>query len=607
MKRRKRALSVALGAMLSLSCAAMAACGEDDQTEQGTLGDGTHYNIIFTLATIPPVLAALDSIENGYPTYAMIERGNTYSGIETTAGLDFHNIGFDPASNTSAGFSEEKFNATVEQIKQLSVKGNEVFHIYLRDADPMFGYALAANAGLGRDQYELILCEDGAASYESFKETYVDGKTVTETDGPYETYRRNVEDMKRKRDDVLSGSKNKIMDLPQGWEYGLAASALENVVWRLQNAEQLYSELEAIGDTKLLAAMGAEGHDESTEYSSRIRSETISYRVNHLSEAKRTAYLSLMYGSYYEDTYSALTRTQLPDGTKVPAKKLIFIGSRVKGSPAVASGEDFGIGGAKSAADVPDSYAALAEKYKTPLLFGTEGDYRIFLDAIQDDANFEGSPTAAQKDAVRVQCFNYYLDYMFTMKFTRAMYGEDYDIIVKGHPSEVLGKHESWTNHYEAEGYCYDLLMDNLVMAFHTSDSVGKFVGMVPYGTAAENLAYLGADISIGGLDSSTYKGYDRSVDVKFILQLVDTDISQNTNVGERFTAGTLFDHNADGSEAKTAFYNNGSLLKALFAYYGSIGDDVRKVQCEELLAAWLAAQSADDVDMQGILTGGRL
>lgn len=608
--KMKRLLAVALGAMLSLSCGAMAACGgNENKTDQetpsgGTPSEGTHYNIIFTLATIPPVLAALDSIENGYPTYAMIERGNTYSGIEKTEGLDFHNIGFDPASNTSAGFSAEKFDATVAQIKTLSVKGNEVFHIYLRDADPMFGYALAANAGLKGDQYELVLCEDGSASYQSFEETYVTGKTVTDgSDQPYEAYLQNVEEMKEKRDAVLAKSDNSITDLPQGWEYGLAASALENVVWRLQDAEQLYDKLEALGNTKLLSAMGAEGHTESTEASSKIRSETISYRVNHLSEAKRTAYLSLMYGSYYEDTYSALTRTQLSDGTKVPAKKLVFIGSRVKGSPTVASGENFGIGGAQSAEDIPDTYAALAEKYKTSLLYGTEADYEIFLGAIENEANYEGSPTEAQKAAVRVQCFNYYIDYMFTMKFTHAMYGKDYDIIVKGHPSEVLGNHATWTNHYVAEDYTYDLLMDNLVLAFHTSDTVGKFIGMVPYGTAAENLAYLGADIAIGGLDSSTYKGYDQTVDVKFLMQLVDTDISQNTNVGERYTAGTLFNHNADGSAAKTAFYNNGSLLQTLSEYYGSINDAARKSEYDTMLSAWLTAHDASAIDEQGILS----
>ena len=35
------------------------------------------YNVIFALATIPPVLSALEAIQNGYPTYVIIERGKT--------------------------------------------------------------------------------------------------------------------------------------------------------------------------------------------------------------------------------------------------------------------------------------------------------------------------------------------------------------------------------------------------------------------------------------------------------------------------------------------------------------------------------------------------
>ncbi len=177
---------------LSAVCAAgFAACAETpaDPTPQDPSGDtfdGTHYNIVFTLATIPPVLAALDSVGNGYETYAMIERGNTYSGIATTEGLNFHNVGFDVTSNKSEGFQEEQFTAMVDCIEELN-KGEEVFHIYLRDADPMFGFALAANAGLKKGQYELILCEDGVSTYTNFRTTYVDGKSVSaQHDEPYE-------------------------------------------------------------------------------------------------------------------------------------------------------------------------------------------------------------------------------------------------------------------------------------------------------------------------------------------------------------------------------------------------------------------------------------
>ena len=58
-------------------------------------------NIIMTAATIPPVVSALESLKNGYPTYAWIERGKTYAGIEDIE--NFTNMGFDIANNASSG------------------------------------------------------------------------------------------------------------------------------------------------------------------------------------------------------------------------------------------------------------------------------------------------------------------------------------------------------------------------------------------------------------------------------------------------------------------------------------------------------------------------
>lgn len=57
------------------------------------------------------------------------------------------------------------------------------------------------------------------------------------------------------------------------------------------------------------------------------------------------------------------------------------------------------------------------------------------------------------------------------------------------------------------EIYRYNELMDKTSQNFYAADSVGKYIGMVPYRTAEENLAYLGADMSICALPSSTYNG----------------------------------------------------------------------------------------------------
>ena len=313
-----------------------------------------------------------------------------------------------------------------------------------------------------------------------------------------------------------------------------------------------------------------------------------------------------MYGDYKDDTLNMLTRTTLSDNsTNVPSKKLIFIGSRINSFPKIATGNNssYGIGGASTYLEVPDSYNDLHAKYKTPLLFGSESDYKVFLDIINNNDNYRSDISETQKQAVRASIFNYYIDYIFTLKFTYETYGSDYDIIIKGHPSEVLGSSSTWTSHYVASDYNFDDLMDKLAFAFHKDDSIGKYIGMIPYGTAAENLAYLGADISIGGLDSSTYQGYEQEVDVKFLLVLTDDDITKNTNVGERYNSNTLFNHTPSGEVSKTTYFNNGYLLKTLKNYYEKKNMTNEASTYNTLLSNWLNARNASDVNEQGIIT----
>ena len=190
------------------------------------------------------------------------------------------------------------------------------------------------------------------------------------------------------------------------------------------------------------------------------------------------------------------------------------------------------------------------------------------------------------------------------MKFTYTLYGGAYDIILKGHPHEVLGEHEEWGGRYnvirrEVEGdglketkFCFDKLLDNALLAFYREDSTGKLIGMVPFGTAAENLAYLGVDITVCGLPSSTYSGLDHGVDVLFLIAETDESIcGDDSQVKDRFNAGNL----TYGDGQLTMFYNNGGVCK----YAAEI---LKSVELEQLFTAWIAANrpGASDIDAQG-------
>ncbi|MCH5148355.1 MAG: hypothetical protein J1G05_03200 [Clostridiales bacterium] len=608
----KKLICIILSLLCAFTTVAFVGCNPENNNESGK-----EYNIIFTLATIPPVLAALDCINNGNETYAFIERGKTYNGIDNVTG--FSNIGFDKANNTSTGFTNADFDTVVDKIKDLNVNGNEKFNIYVCDYTVLMGFGLVASAELKNNQYQIVLCEIGGETYKGLDSDYITGKTVdSSTDEPYEKFLEDITSVKSKIATILSKKKHKV-NFDIGYDLAYPAATLSNVKYLIQDEVNIKNRLEMLGSenckTKLLPVFGFEGN---TDIRINFDFGSISERVERLQPAQKKNYLKLMYGEYFEDTYSTLTRSTLSDNvTEVPSEKLVFIGSRANSYPHLA--KYFGYVDVTDASQVPDSYDELKSMYKTDFLFGKEEDYQLFINELKDATNYENNALPEQEflDAIKVDCFNYYIDYLVTLKFTYLKYGKDYDIVLKGHPSEVLGEHETWNQHYDVsvneQDYRYDKLYDNLLSAFHEQDSIGKYIGLIPFGTAAENLAYLGVDISLCGLSSGTYTGYEQSVDIKFVIATVDTAIDSDTNISGRYANGTLLDHDKNGKEDITAFFNIGNLYKQLIEYYSSEehGNNIYKAYYEDKFKAWLRAvnglaEDADtngyDVDNQGFL-----
>ena len=70
MKLLKKILSI----FLAMNLVWVTGCSNKPKNENDY---ETTYNVIFTLATIPPVIASLESIASGNETFALIERGKT--------------------------------------------------------------------------------------------------------------------------------------------------------------------------------------------------------------------------------------------------------------------------------------------------------------------------------------------------------------------------------------------------------------------------------------------------------------------------------------------------------------------------------------------------
>lgn len=606
-------------------------------TEAGTTAgqpvvEATAYNIIFTLATIPPVLAALDAIQNGNETYAMIERGKTYNGIQKTEGegdnatvveqIDkFHNAGFDPKNNTSLGFTDTEFNTIAAKIKELKTAAGDkpvFFNIYVQDGTALQGAAIAANAGLTKDEFHVIILEDGTGAYAALRNTYIKNKTVTaDSDAPYEEYLAQVANAKAEFEAVMAKTDNQNND--DYFDYNIAKAfalaALDNFTYWIQDRAAIESILKeaSAGDlnTKLLSVFGAEGFDAEVEYTANLKYEKIAQAVANLTEAQRTSYLTLMYGDYYEDTYANLTR-ETRAGEKAPEKKLVFIGSRHRYYPEYATSSAYGIEGKLTyESAIPQTYAELDANYKVPFLFPTEADYTSFLTVLNNADLYASCPSDELKHMAQIDTFNFYINYVYSLKLTYALFGQEYDIIMKGHPREAIGAYKEWGSMYRVmvnEGqdnearFYYDGVLDSVLLNFHAQDSVGKYIGMVPYGTAAENLAYLGVDITVCGLPSSTYNGLDTAVDVLFIMHDTSEDITGDASqVKDRFAAGNLT-YSDGNQEVETAYLNRGVVLKLTAALYQSLGQTEFATEYTNMFNAWLAENhpGATDIDPQG-------
>lgn len=593
-----------------------------ETTSQTDLNGRKQYNIIFALATVPPVLASLDAIASGHETYAIIERGKTYNGIESLE--YFHNAGFDPANNLSIGFTDTEFNTMSAKIMELKAATPDAyFNIYVQDGTALKGAAIAANAGLSKSDFHIIMIEDGTGAYNALQNTYIKGQTITaDTDGAYDKFMAEVEEARAQFNDIMgrgdNANSNGALKYSIGKAYALAT--LENFTYWIQDRAMLEDILTSAGgegvNTKLCDVFGVEGFEGEVACHVNLKYQKIAEGVSQLSETQRTDYLTLMYGQYFEATYAGLTRTERA-GQPAPQKKLVFIGSRHAGYPNLASDAKYGVGGLdRTTATIPASYAELDAKYKTELLFATEADYNTFLAEINDTANYSADVDPELKRLAQIDCFNYYIDYIYTLKLVYALYGSEYDIIMKGHPREAIGGHAEWGSMYRVdmgEGddlvkYYYDKLMDNALLAFHESDSTGKYFGMVPYGTSAENLAYLGVEIAIAGLPSSTYNGYDTDVDVVFVLAETNEDITGSgsetpaSQVKARYEAGNLTYVDKNGETKICNFYNIGNIYKALASVYTAKGNTAAAETFNQAFKAWLAQnlQGAADIDEQG-------
>lgn len=581
MKKKSIALTALGVATLVVPFGAVfTACGNEGSGE-----DLSHsYNVIATVASIPPVVASLESISNGCDTYAWIERGKTYSGIESVE--TFNNLGFDQTKNDTKVLTSDTVVSIASSIEQIKSRDEKAFiNLYCVDYNAYAAYAMIVKAGLNQGEYKIHMIEDGSGAYSDVYNNYVkDIQSSAGHDLAYENYLTKVESCQTTLASIAE-SNGTTYEL-ENHTVALALSSLDNFTYHFQSSQRMKDTLDSnenIVGSKLYAKLGITTH--SSVKAANIKYKSISEYVASLSAAQKDSYITLMFGADKATTQNLFERTS-SNGENVPSKKLVYIGGRVH-----QSGLTY-VKDMTSLTELKQNYAELASDYKE--VFATEADYNLVYNKIS-------ASNLAEK--AKLEAINQYLEYTYVLKTVQRLYGSEYDILFKGHPRELVNDISTWqetsyrvnTGTEEEPNYVsFRELLYDMVNTFYSSDSEGKLIGILPGGVAAENFAYLGYDFALGGVSSSTYTGYEKDVIVEFIISGNNTTIQTDGNVATRYNEGSLAWTKGNNNEYTTLMLNRGNVYKTLMEYYNATNETLSN-SYKALYENWLINYSDED------------
>jgi len=146
------------------------------------LPDGKTYNIVITNATIPPMMAILDVLENENETYMWYGRKNTFIDIDNF-GENMTFIGDPKNQEEVPGIKPEVLSEMKNIVLDLYITSKETanFNLYVVDYGIKVALQIFIEQGIKEENYQVFLLEDGSGSYEQFNQAgYAasDGKTV---------------------------------------------------------------------------------------------------------------------------------------------------------------------------------------------------------------------------------------------------------------------------------------------------------------------------------------------------------------------------------------------------------------------------------------------
>ena len=618
------------------------------------------YNIIFAGGNIPPMTALIMSVANGYETYMYTDRGRSFAGIENSA--RFHNMGFKTDRVQSLDL-EQAFVCAVSAVKEIKSRDkNAFFYIYTGESRGLKCAAIAANAGLTKEDFHIIMLEDGIDSYKKFelnygekaaeqeiytfvystlyrltKRVWLSRKTAEKTTDCLSAisrkntaagravkkyfdrikehrFEKSLKKVKKYFKKIMSSQNTKHDDklIETDYRWPFALSALDNYSYILQDKSKIYSILKGTGNRHMFRIFDLEG--EGINSALKVEYRNVARSIAQLTAEQKKEYLGIMFGSCSEDVNKLFTRKSRGEKS-APDRKLVYINARfdtVFVHP-VTDGV-YGIGAISDTAAFPSSYSQLEDKYKSVFLFENESDWNILSDALNLIDEYKDIPDEYIRRA-KAKVFNIYADYVFTIKLLYCLYGEEYDIIVKNHPRADITTYNEWVDFKifcGRDGYInYAPALGTALAAFHREDTTGRYIGLVDSCLSTECFEYIDADVSFCGQPSSVYNGLSDNAEIPFITVDTDKDITGGDDahvaysaVAGRYAAGKMKFTDADGNCRDTVFYNTGNMLKACAYAAEKAGDTNLADMYKARFAKWIKKNypGAVDINPQGFI-----
>lgn len=492
---KKQISSIALSIAAAAGAFGFAGCGGGS--------DPTDYNIIMAHSTNPAVMATIDCVKNGNPTYAWFERKGTFGGLTLNSNFT-KSSNFDTAGELNQDVISEMGKTAFKLIKK-SPKSK--INIYVTDFHAIPALQVAYQAGLSEDQFHIYLIEDGAGAYSNFNTAFVSGSTYSAgsdgadaVDTAYTKFTEKVSALNEIVEDIKEAKGVYSGDI-LNYSYCYAAATLPNVTYWFQDTNPLKNYLDEakLQGSKMYDVLHL--LDDQEDYTSpvtqmNLKVETQAHAEQTLTEDQKTIYGKMSISSYMFDMMST------------DDKKLVIAGT----SPTTIDNRDF----------IPDitvealktmhnSTGGLKEPYASLL---NEDMYNLVI------ANLDKN--GSDYDDV----LNMYLEYAGTMTAIQKKYGQEYTVMYKDHPkygledSRITASDQRWTSSLFAgdDAAAKGTAMFNLVNKYYKKDTYGKEIKVMESSTnIATYMTYF--DMDLCGWDSSFYCNAKQD-QVKFLFDL---------------------------------------------------------------------------------------